>query len=222
VFEGPDIPDSVVNNLLFRYKFEDNSTTGTAADESSNNNDGTINGATYDSNTEFGSFSLSFDGSDYVEVPVLFNASSFTLMGWVNKDDQTSGQYILDSEGDRTGIGYEKQTANGYGFYMYDGSSYATVESGNTTTGSWVFLAARWDGEAGEMEFWTGDLNNSITSHGTAQILSTSRDSGNTSLGSVADTGFSRNYFSGRQDEMILCDAVISESDIESTRQRLL
>jgi hypothetical protein len=213
------IPDSVVNNLLFRYKFEDDSDTTTAVDESDNNNDGTINGATYSPTTEFGDFALSFGGDDNIDVPVLFNQNSFTIMGWVNKDNSDSGQYIIDTEGDRTGIDYEQQTSSGFGFYMYDGSSYTTISSGNTTTGSWVFVAAQWDKDATEMRFWTGGLTSSITSHGTAAFSSPKTNDSETSLGSLSRGG--RNFFVGRQDEIFCCDAVIPESDIEQLRQGL-
>lgn len=214
------IPDSVVNNLLFRYKYENDSDTTTAIDESDNNNDGTINGATYSATTEFGDFALSFGGDDYVDAPVIFNQNSFTIMGWVNKDNTDSGQYIIDTEADRTGIDYERQVSSGFGFYMYDGSSYTTISSGNTTTGSWVLVAARWDKTANEMKFWTGGLTSSITSHGTAAFSSSGTNDGETALGSVSKGD--RNFFVGRQEEMVVCDAVIPESDIEKWRQALI
>jgi len=72
--EISEIPDSVVT----LYEFEDDSDTTTAID-SFNNNDGTINGATYTTTSAVDSLALSFDSGDTVVFPTLISDTTVDL-----------------------------------------------------------------------------------------------------------------------------------------------
>jgi len=110
VFEaGPDIPDSALTqDLIAWYRFEDGdardyTATLDAQFADSTAYDGTVNGATFQSNggvTDFengaNSGAFDFDGSNdnIATASIPYNTDSITVSLWVNMDDTNGGRYI--------------------------------------------------------------------------------------------------------------------------------
>ena len=121
-------------------------------DLTSNNNDGTITGATWQQ--EVGNF-FEFDGtSDKVTVsPTSFNAASeLTVEGWINKDNDSTFQTIISIRGSASidtkllvalntdgTLRLDSATASGF-VTLYSGSA-----SYKTTVGKWHHVAASID-----------------------------------------------------------------------------
>lgn len=81
----------------------DDGSGNTATDSSGNGNDGSITGASWSTNSRFGSYALSFDGNDdYVDFGDVFDLSSGSIEMWFNLTENfnstTSSDMILFSK----------------------------------------------------------------------------------------------------------------------------
>ncbi len=144
IFGGGAIPDSGV----FRYNFEEGS--GNTVYDSWNNNDGSISGATFSTDSKVDSYSLSFDGSDdYVDVPDMSGRSysSFSVGAWVKPISIANNDNIFSWDSDVEAfisstwgilmngtyhqVGSPSTDEWTHVFYTYDGSTVTTYENGS-------------------------------------------------------------------------------------------
>lgn len=169
------IPDSAV----FRYDYEDDSNPSVGVD-SFNNNDLSINGASYSTNSRFGSFGLDFDGSsDNATIPVgqsVFDSASWTLATWVRKDSTDTGntnEGVFDYANRAVEIGYN-DINNDNGFEMViNNTSAAQIGDVNIGVQNYIFLTIAYDGTA---EFYynamsQGSVTDSISGNESSALL---------------------------------------------------
>jgi hypothetical protein len=209
-----DIPDSAI----LQYKFEDDSDTTTATDSITGNTpyDGTINGASYNSNAKVDSFALDFDGTeDYVELPsnlgIFDNSTSYSISMWVYPDDVTSGeQRIFHPRGENdVGITLNKDGNNKIIYYTYDGTT-RSVSSSSLTSGNWYHVGVVWDISNSEFTLYID--GSPVDTKSTKTPFSRSDTS---SLSGRIDDNNA--YFSGRIDEFILSDNSWTDQQMSET-----
>ena len=123
------------------------------SDSSANNNNGTIYGATWSSDTPFsytGNHALSFDGiDDYIKIAdsnSLDLTSAFTFEAWI-KLTSTGYRYIGDKY-HVYGLKIQDNTSRPLGFVEAGGTIYEVTSSEQITLGTWVHLATTYDGSA--------------------------------------------------------------------------
>ncbi len=147
------------------WKFDDAQGT-TAQDSSTNNNDGSISGASWVTEDQcLSGKCLRFDGSDdYVQVSdanPLDVTTNFTLSAWVRMNslptgnDTTDAQIINKGRDSTTTYAYTLQIQNGGGgnnkaiINLYDGSNNPNAAStSNIKVNEWTFIAATYDGSS--------------------------------------------------------------------------
>ena len=149
VWEAVTIPDSGVS----RWEFEEGS--GSTANDSWNENDGTISDATYTTNSAVGDYALDF-GTDadfyYAEASsasnLRLNNWSVSIWAYFNGWAAEINGLIIKGPGDATNDNYEiRVTSNGATAAFADGSNFYTT-TGNTSlnTGQYYHLVATYDG----------------------------------------------------------------------------
>jgi len=206
------IPDSVANNLLVRYKFEDTGSPSKAVDDSGNNNDGVVNSGSYvtaDPLIGDDSFDL---GS--IDTTIVWGGSSMTQM-IAFRTDSLTGTRLIDNESGRCNLAYEKEATNGYEFSMFNGSNFVTIASGDSRTGTIIFAAIKYDSGSNVMEFLLGDSNTQMTSQGTDKVSTPETIGSSTNLGS-------NDPLDCDVDEFFWTDTALSNTDIETVRDSLL
>jgi hypothetical protein len=145
------IPDSGVG----RWNFEDD-TDSTVAVDSWNENDGTVNGASYSSTAKVDSLALSFDGTDdNVELgDVHRNAEGgYSFSVWVNPDSVTQGlgTYMSAWDGVDQGLILFRQDGDDLYFYHYNGTYESVSATGVLTAGTYQMVTATYDGAQAEV-----------------------------------------------------------------------
>jgi hypothetical protein len=128
----------------------------TAYDATANNNDGTINGATYTPDKApipGNDYSLAFDGNDYVQVPdsATLESANVTVAAWVKSTSPGAVGYVLAKGGSGcTAASYALYTGGSGGlyFYIFSGSSYKLSPNAGTSVwdGYWHHVAGTFDG----------------------------------------------------------------------------
>jgi hypothetical protein len=127
---------------------------GTTYDETDNNHDGTIVGATWTSGGRFG-YALDFDGvGDYVEIASsdsLKIAGNMTVEAWVKADEWPSGVMVIARKGASATINYllRKDDLNRPSFQVKSTTTDSNFALGNPSDwgpDEWYYLAGTWDG----------------------------------------------------------------------------
>ncbi|OGI25653.1 MAG: hypothetical protein A3J76_01600 [Candidatus Moranbacteria bacterium RBG_13_45_13] len=221
---GHPAPGSPVGSPVAYYKM-DEGYGGTAQDASQNNNDGTINEATWSNSGKFGR-TLSFDGTnDYVSVTdsaSLDNVrNEFTISAWVydnDPDDLTDDDRTFMDKGD-TGT-----NANNTFIFQLDNDKKLNLSLGNGSTtqqfaGSstvsyqtWTYVAATYDGSNADV-YLNGKKDRSTT----AVTIGTLVDAGNLAIGrqSAADCQSPYNAcWKGNIDEVKVYNSALTPEQI--------
>ncbi|MCB1870742.1 MAG: DUF2341 domain-containing protein, partial [Gammaproteobacteria bacterium] len=131
-------------NLKGYYSFDNTGDLGND-DSPGGTNDGTVNGATATVNGTRGDV-LSFDGNDYAQINGHFgNPANVTLAAWVNLTAaDTSGSEVI-SLGDSVALRLDAPT-HGVQAFMYNGSTWTNINSGQFLAGSgWHHVAYTYD-----------------------------------------------------------------------------
>jgi len=160
VFSASDVPDSA---LLF-YSAEENGGS-TAVDRTNNNNDGTINGATFSfsSTSAVGQFAYEFNGNDNIFHPTLgiFDGSTSFYVGmWVYFEDLTSDYWAWSSWAEFDwSVNYDN-AQNDFILRTFDGStSKLTSFISNPQINTYYHILGGYDSNADEMRtFLNGAL----------------------------------------------------------------
>jgi hypothetical protein len=136
-------------------------------DSSSNSNNGTISGATFDS--ELGNW-LNFDGSnDYVQLPLNLHNTAFSVEFWAKDTLNSSAGYIIANSAGSTQAGWLIDIQNGkYNFRINNGSSnHILLNSGAVDDTVWHHVVVTWDNttNANGAKIY---INGSLSSQGTS------------------------------------------------------
>ncbi|WP_445474203.1 disaggregatase related repeat-containing protein [Methanococcoides methylutens] len=196
------------------WKFDEN--TGTiAADSSGNNNDGTINGATWTQGV-VGDAALSFDGvDDYVDAGNGANlnipGNQITMEAWVYPTSLSESYIISKHPGDTVTSGYNLLiTQNKFYFRLGDGTTrYQLVLPHGMSTNTWYHVAAVYDGTSMKIYRNGTELSGSTPFSGNIGA-----NSYNVTIGkSVSGTSYSWN---GDIDDVKIYDRALSGEEILS------
>lgn len=135
-----------------------------------------------------------------------YNGDPQSISCWVNKATTATGEHIF---GNRSfGFLYEQYGTNGFEFRAYDGTTGYTIESGNTTTGSYVHLVGVFDGSSIEM-YVDG------ASVGTDTNIS-SIDHANLPISAGADADVNNRYFEGDVDHADLYSKALTATEVSN------
>lgn len=225
VSDGADITPSTVDitvtdevpvgpTLVGHWKFDEGTGT-TAYDETANNNDGTITGATWTTG-KFGS-ALAFDGDgDYVSFPGqqhIPDGSPFTIAAWVYWTAAPFGRSHVYGRNSNT---VDSQT----GLYMYDsgdfrlqvsnGSARQVVVLQTVQQNQWVHVVGVYDGST--IQGFTNGVASSpvsVTLSGTVPNISAGI------YGDVINRAYLDRYFTGKVDEVMVYGRALTEQEIQ-------
>jgi hypothetical protein len=192
------------------WKFDEGSG-NTAFDETDNDNDGTINGASW--TTGKSGNALNFDGNgDYVEVPASssldFNgATQYTFQAWIKSpltSGESSGLFRQWELGDLdTGVGlWYKASGDSYRIDIKTSSwQVFTINSANIPADTWTHITFTFN--AGTLKaYQNGVLLETHTTSGTTLAAS-----GKLRLGAFS--------YNGLIDEIVIYNRALSESEIQ-------
>jgi len=218
VFEaGPDIPDSVDNH----WPFDQDNGSGVNDQIGSLDSTSFAGNPTWvsDSNAVNGYY-LALDGDDGVNLPdgafSYIDSSNYTLTAWVYHTGSSSEQTILNNDdGDTDGFFWEINTED----YLSMGHTGIGGFRGSTSTvqvpqNQWVFVAVRYDNSNSEIEFIADTTSTTKSLGGMPSISST------TSSAIGYDNNNNEQYINGRLDEMTACDGLLTDSEIDSLRNK--
>ena len=141
------------DNLVARWLFDETSGL-TAADSSTHNHHGTLNGGTFSfsANTTRGKIgrALNFNGStDYIELPYSsdLNTSKFTCSLWARVLGGANYRSPLTSRNSSNcGYIFYVSTANVWEFWTYNGLTFSACIGSSVSMGVWTFLVGVYDG----------------------------------------------------------------------------
>jgi hypothetical protein len=199
----------LASGLVAAYGFNEGSGT-TLADSSGNGLHGTISGATWTASGKYGG-ALSFDGvNDWVTVAdnnLLDLTGGLTLMAWVRPDVASGVRDVLVKEG--TGVDvYNLYARNWRGLpegNVLVGGSNRTAEGSALAAGTWVHLAATYDGAT--LRYYTnGSLLASTTISGSIATSGGALRIGGNSLWGE--------FFDGLIDEVRIYSRALSAAEI--------
>ena len=200
----------------FPQKGETNysNTPTTWEDKTSNNYDGTISGAVFDS--ELGNW-LDFDGSnDYVSIsststtPVDFSAKNYTIEAWINADTFTNGKPILTKYGTtdaNRSIYFSIQSDGTLRLLERSSSSAIHVSTSSISINKWHHVCV--SRSSSTVKFYIdGNLDNTISSSFTPNT------GGNESINIGSQANGNYNFFSGEIGQVRVYNAALSEEAI--------
>ena len=215
-------------NLVAAYSFDEGIGT-TATDSSGNGGDGTINGASWTTQAQFGG-ALSFNGSssfvDLGNPTSLRLAGSATWSAWVyaTGNPPDDGQIIAKSEhGGGTG-GWQLKTSPDTGPQTF---AIAVSPDGNTETtrysrtvrslNTWYYVAGVYDASAQTLHIYVnGNLDDGVL-RGT--IPATQFDPARNAAVGRRSGGF---YFQGTVDEVRVYNRALTQSEIQTDMNRAI
>jgi hypothetical protein len=177
------IPDTDLELHLDAASFDGSTNTpSTWTDSSSNSNNGTISGATFDS--ELGNW-LNFDGSnDYVQLPLNLHNTAFSVEFWAKGTLDSNNAYIIANNSGSSQAGWHIGGANGggtkYNFRINNGSSnYLLLDSGTVDDTVWHHVVVTWGNTTnanGAKIYINGSLSSQGTSTSTTSFSFTNSD----------------------------------------------
>ena len=203
-------------DLVLHYDFNTNAA-GTAYDQSTSGNDGTIVGATWTSNG-FDGGALDFDGTnDYIALTnALGNATTFTIAAWVYPRDVAKDyQYIYNECPDPsfTDLRHQYSIHTADGIVVYDGGyppSGGMVSAGDALVqNAWNFVVVTRSGGT-----VTHYINGSPSGSGTTTSFS---GSGSGSLANIGARIYNSTYdqfYDGLIDDIKIYDSVLTPEQI--------
>ena len=137
---------SLTRGLLAYYPMDSGS--GNNVTDQALGNDGSINGASWSSDSKIGEACLDFNGStDYLAMPEIALEDSFTVSQWVNLDQDKDWNNSFGSEAILSMISYADGRIQ---CYIGDGSSWqaeTNTGTGKTSPGNWQHWLITYDGE---------------------------------------------------------------------------
>lgn len=145
---------SLTEGLVAYYPMDSGS--GSTISDQALNNDGTINGVSWTTDSKIGSSCLSFDGTDdYVDVShkSVLMPDRITVSGWVNFNDASKDWMMVDKGDSHPGTFYLYDDANdsyGVRWTIKDGSNRYDAEYNavsDLNNNQWYHIAGTFDGK---------------------------------------------------------------------------
>lgn len=205
-----DIPDSGIA----RYNFDDDSD-ATLATDSWNNNDGSISGASYSTDSQVGTHSLLFDGTDDVVDSTgiqLDAADSFTVGGWIKTSSSPpTSNIVIQSQRDgysTSDWAFSINNQTDIQVYVGEQNNTASFKASNQiSTDVWEFVVLRKNGNDYE-----------IYHNGNSMVASSTNSGGWTTSDShrIGAWEGNSNVFDGRLDDQRVYGDAISGADIQT------
>jgi hypothetical protein len=211
---GSAIPDSAIS----RYEFEDSSDTNTAIDSWGDNN-GAIDGATYDeTRSAFGESSLLFDASDDdgVDVPndgSLNPSDELSIAVWAYPTTISGGRRIFVSKGDinndEIGI-FVESDGQVAARIKIDGSRIELLGSSNLPTDEWTFFTLTFDGSESVLY----EDGSSVATDSTSGSITTNTEKFQFGRDEIQTASGSDYAFDGNLDHSDLYNKGLSSSEV--------
>ena len=136
---------SLTQGLIAYYPMDSGS--GSTVTDKALDNNGTINGASWSSDSRIGEACIDFNGSsDYLAMPEIALGDSFTVSQWVNLDQDKDWNNSFGSESILSMISYADGKIQSY---IGDGSSWqaeTNTGTGKTSPGNWQHWLITYDG----------------------------------------------------------------------------
>ncbi|WP_414838205.1 LamG domain-containing protein [Candidatus Nanosalina sp. VS9-1] len=206
---------SLKEGLLAYYAMDEGSG-NTVFDSTALSSDGTINGASWSSNSKIGDFCLNFDGTDdYADAGEIAYGEKLTICGWARPGSVTGSDdhsTVYSNNDNNAGDGFAVTAYEQGNWYFYHGSDF--VEGPSVSTGVWTHLML----VISEGEFFEayvdGQQVGRIDVSGNGNTIDTAY---NTWIGSVPNGGNSQsNPFNGHIDDVRIYGRKLSEPEIQA------
>ncbi len=185
---------------------------GTAGDASGNGNDGTINGATFTTDTPSGKgYALSFNesgnggsGEDVYIGTISVNPSTeITAMAWIKPDEAADSRAPIIRM-DRFYFQHNNDNRLATYWYGWNSEGYHYSTSNSVPTGKWSHVVVTWDQTNGVTFYINGAKDNNIPNTGTGESTNWVR---------IGRESSSRR-FNGLIDEARVYDSALSSAQI--------
>jgi len=229
---GPDNLPVAYSNLIAWYPFDAAEYGGANADDvtaiiggsgDDTAYDGTVNGATYQSNggvTDINaganSGAFDFDGSnDYIEIPPTtgFDLNTLTMSFWSNFENTSSVRYIfrgnLGQDSFQSSFEFTYRTSDGMKMIIGNGSGLAAASTTNISTNTDEHVAGTYDGSTIKV-YINGTLEAS-----TSTSITPEQDGDRLLIG----TGENARYVDGRMDDVRIYNTALSGTQINQIYQ---
>ncbi len=208
------------NNLVAAFGFNENTGT-TAADNSGNNNNGTLtNGPVWSASGKFGA-AISFDGTDDLvninDANSLDLTNGMTIEAWINPTNLTGFKTLISKENGTSNLAYALSANNGasnvnnqrpVGRIRIGTSTKTVTGASKLTLNTWAHIASTYDGTTLRL-FVNGVQVGSLAT--TGNIIATTdllRIGGSPALGVQ--------YFAGLIDEVRIYNRALTATEIQT------
>jgi len=216
--DGSTVFSTIPDSGISRYEFEDSSDTTTAVD-SWGNNDGTIDGATYDgTRSAFGESSLLFDASaaDGVDVPndgSLNPSDELSIAVWAYPTTISGNRRVFVSKGDinneEIGI-FVESDGQVVARIKIDGSRITLLGSSNLPTDEWTFFTLTFGGSESVLY----EDGSSVASDNTSGSITTNTEKLQFGRDEIQTASGSDYAFDGNLDHIDLYNKGLSSSEV--------
>lgn len=203
---------SLTRGLVAYYPMDTGS--GSTLYDKALNNNGTINGATWNGTGKVGSDSLKFDGTDdYIDLnPLLKEKSSFTIASWIYKDSEGNWSVINSNTGTSSGSlshSLRINTNDKIDFAINDGSNFVNVQGSSTLSKSeWHHILGLYKKSEGNLKiYYDGDQD------GKTSTTITPQRSPKCSIGRSPKDG---RHFHGKIDDLRFYNRALSTPEIKA------
>jgi len=213
-FEAEGTSASPDPGCVAHWRFDEGSG-NIAHDETANNNDGTIYGATWV--YWVSGKALSFDGiNDYVEVPhnSSLNFDVFTWAAWIKVDDMSASRPIIGEKWDSGTWPHWFVTVESTSklSFLTMTSSRLVRLFGDTvlSAGTWYHVAGTYDGS--KMKIYVNGVEDENSASQSGTLIKADRPLG---FGRSFESGFD-SFFDGLMDEVRIYNRALSSDEIEA------
>lgn len=204
---------SLTRGLVAYYPMDSGS--GSTATEKALNNDGTINGASWSTDSKLGEACLKFDGTDdYVDMGVLPLSGSLTVSCWMKASEFTGGeqQIVGNYNGGQSSQHYQLRLLDDTVEWVIDDGSTGTFANVSAvTTGSWYHVVGVFRSDISSMRAYVDGAKNLDRSYsGSIPDFQTA----STRLGTRSDEN---NWnFHGSIDDVRIYDRALSTPEVKA------
>ena len=193
--------------LIAFYSFE-----GNANDVSGNGNNGTVSGATLTSGYEGQGYSFNGSGN-YIQIPVNINPGvrpQLTMGAWALSNSTAPVRAVIshDDGGYDRNLNMDNRGSCGSSACWSAFTGTGVLAGPAVTTAQWVFLAVRYDANAGTVTLDVGAARSSLAAN---------PGSGNTITRIGSNPGYGE-YFSGVIDNVFIYDEILTNERIDQIR----
>lgn len=181
--------------------------TGTANDDSSNGNDGTVDGATFTSSGYIdGAYDFESTISNNILLPSISMSTGYTLSAWIRAESFPEANYnfIIGLGENENGLSVTNSKVTAYHTNSAGGNDQLDFST-TINTGTWYMITSTWDGTTLSI-YVNGDFKTSATK--------TTIETGKTSPSYIGAWIASSLFFDGLIDEVIIFNYDISTSQI--------